>query len=196
MDNKLTVSQQRTRVGKKANGILASRWREVKFPSTELPSTMETWISWTKPIKGYWNDEGIGALLLWGKAEGTGPVQPWEEKAQEDRINVSKYLKGRMPRGWGPTLLSDAQQQNKRQLVQTGTQEVLSEHEEKLYCESYWALVQVAQGGYVVSFKYSKAAWTESWVMCSECPCLSREVVLDGCQRSFPASTILYFCDL
>lgn len=107
-----------------------------------------------------------------------------------------KYLKGRMPREWGPTLLSDAQQQNKRQLVQTGTQEVLSAHEEKLYCESYWALVQVAQGGYVVSFKYSKAAWTESWVMCSECPCLSREVVLDGCQRSFPASTILYFCDL
>lgn len=48
-----------------------------------------------------------------------------------------KYLKGRMPREWGPTLLSDAQQQNKRQLVQTGTQEVLSEHEEKLYCESY-----------------------------------------------------------
>lgn len=89
MDNKLTVSQQRTRVGKKANGILASRWREVKFPSTELPSTMETWISWTKPIEGYWNDEGTGALLLWGKPEGTGPVQPWEEKAQEDLINVS-----------------------------------------------------------------------------------------------------------
>jgi len=33
------------------------------------------------PVEGYKDDEGPGASLLWGKAEGAGLVQPEEEKA-------------------------------------------------------------------------------------------------------------------
>jgi len=48
----------------------------------------------------------------------------------------------------GQALFSGAQQQNKGQQTETGTQEVSSEHEEKLlYCEDYKALEQTAQRG-------------------------------------------------
>ena len=32
------------------------------------------------PAEGYEDDEGTGASLLWGQAEGAGLVQPEEEK--------------------------------------------------------------------------------------------------------------------
>ena len=34
------------------------------------------------PVEGYEDDEGTGASVLWGKAEGAGLVQPEEEKAE------------------------------------------------------------------------------------------------------------------
>ncbi|GAB0180739.1 hypothetical protein GRJ2_000539200 [Grus japonensis] len=45
------------------------------------------------PVKGHEDDDGLGASLLRGKAERAGTVQPREEKAQGDLINVYKYLK-------------------------------------------------------------------------------------------------------
>ena len=58
-----------------------------------------------------------------------------------------------MSGGWGQTLSSGAQQQDKGQWAQTEAQEVLSEHEEELLpSEGDGALAQAAQGGCGVSF--------------------------------------------
>jgi len=55
--------------------------------------------------------------------------------------------------GWGQTLFSSAQQQDKGQWAQNEAQEVLSEHEEQLLpSEGDGALEQAAQGGCRVSF--------------------------------------------
>ena len=58
-----------------------------------------------------------------------------------------------MSGGWGQTLFSSAQRQDKGQWAQTEAQEVPSEHEEELLpSEGDGALEQVAQGGCGVSF--------------------------------------------
>ena len=58
-----------------------------------------------------------------------------------------------MSEGWGQTLFSGAQRQDKGQWAQTEAQEVLSEHEEELlYSEGERALAQAARGGCGVSF--------------------------------------------
>jgi len=55
--------------------------------------------------------------------------------------------------GWGQTLFSGAQRQDKGQWTQIETQEVPSEHEEEFLCsEGDGALEQAAQGGCGVSF--------------------------------------------
>jgi len=55
--------------------------------------------------------------------------------------------------GWGQTLFSSAQQQDKGQWAQTEAQEVPSEHEEELIpSECGGALEQVAHGGCEVYF--------------------------------------------
>jgi len=55
--------------------------------------------------------------------------------------------------GWGQTLFSGAQQQDKGQRAQTEAQEVPAEHEEELlHSEGDRALEQAAQGGCGVSF--------------------------------------------
>jgi len=55
--------------------------------------------------------------------------------------------------GWGQTLFSGAQRQDKGQWAQTEAREVLSEHEEELLpSEGDRALEQAAQGGGGVSF--------------------------------------------
>ena len=58
-----------------------------------------------------------------------------------------------MSGGWGQTLFSGAQRQDKGQRAQTESQEVPSEHEEEpLPSEGDGALEQAAQGGCGVSF--------------------------------------------
>ena len=58
-----------------------------------------------------------------------------------------------MSGGWGQTLFSGAQRQDKGQWAQTEAEEVLSEHEEELLLsEGDGALEQAAQGGCGVSF--------------------------------------------
>jgi len=55
--------------------------------------------------------------------------------------------------GWGHTLSSGAQQQDKGQWAQTEAEEVLSEQKEELLpSEGDGALAQAAQGGCGVSF--------------------------------------------
>jgi len=55
--------------------------------------------------------------------------------------------------GWGQTLSSGAQRQDKGQRAQTGAEEAPAEHEEKLLpSEGDGALAQAAQGGCGVSF--------------------------------------------
>jgi len=55
--------------------------------------------------------------------------------------------------GWGQTLFSGVQRQDKGQWAQTEAQEVPSEYEEEfLHYESNRALEQAAQGGCGVSF--------------------------------------------
>ena len=58
-----------------------------------------------------------------------------------------------MSGGWGQTLFSSAQRQDKGQWAQTEAEEVPSEHEEELLpSEGDGALEQAAQGGCGVSF--------------------------------------------
>ena len=58
-----------------------------------------------------------------------------------------------MSGGWGQTLFSVAQRQDKGQWAQTEAEEVPSEHEEELLpSEGDGALEQAAQGGCGVSF--------------------------------------------
>jgi len=58
-----------------------------------------------------------------------------------------------MSRGWGQTLFSGAQRQDRGQQAQTEAQEVPPEHEEELlYFEGDGALAQVAQRGCGFSF--------------------------------------------
>jgi len=55
-------------------------------------------------------------------------------------------------KGGGHAHLGGAQQHDKRQWVQTGTQEIPSEHEEELlYCQDDGALEQAAERGCGVS---------------------------------------------
>ena len=57
-----------------------------------------------------------------------------------------------MSGGWGQTLFSGAQRQDKGQRAQTEAEEVLYEHEEELlYSEGDGALEQAAQGGCGIS---------------------------------------------
>ena len=57
-----------------------------------------------------------------------------------------------MSGGWGQTLFSGAQRQDKGQWAQTEAQEVLSEHEEEFSSEGDGALEHAAQRGCGFSF--------------------------------------------
>jgi len=64
-------------------------------------------------------------------------------------VNIFRWVSG----GWGQTLFSGAQRQDKGQWAQTEVEEVPSEHEEELLpSEGDGALEQAAQGGCGVSF--------------------------------------------
>jgi len=70
--------------------------------------------------------------------------------------------------GWGQTLFSSAQRQDKGQRAQNEAQEVPSEHEEELLpSEGDGALEQVAQGGSGFSFCGDEFKTRLDAVLCS-----------------------------
>jgi len=75
------------------------------------------------------------------------------EKAERGPYKCLQISEGWVSGGWGQTLSSDAEQQDKGQGAQTEAQEVPSEHEEEfLPSEGDGALEQAAQGGCGFSF--------------------------------------------
>jgi len=103
--------------------------------------------------EGYEDDEGIGASVLRGEAEGAGLVQPGEEKAERGPNIYLQISAGWVLGGRGQTLFSSAQRQDKGQRAQTEAEEAPAEHKEEfLPSEGDGALAQAAQGGCGVSF--------------------------------------------
>ena len=82
---------------------------------------------------------------------------------------------------------------DKRQWVQTETQEVLSEH---FFTVRVTKHCTGCPGGWWSPhpWRYSKAAWTWTWATGSSCPCLRNWVRPGDLQRSLPTSAILWFC--
>jgi len=96
--------------------------------------------------------------------------------------------------GWGQTLFSGAQQQDKGQWAQTKAQEVPPEHEEELLpSEGDGALAQAAQGGCGVSFSGDLQDPSGQGLVQPAVgdPALAGGVGLDDPQRSLPTPNIL-----
>jgi len=68
------------------------------------------------------------------KAEGAGLVQPEEENAERGPNIYLQISAGWVSGGWGQTLFSGAQRQDKVQRAQTEAEKVPSEHEEAQGC--------------------------------------------------------------
>jgi len=96
--------------------------------------------------------------------------------------------------GWGQTLFSGAQQQDKGQWAQTEAWDVPSEHEEEfLHFDGDGALEQAAQGGCGVSFSgdIQDPPGQGPVQPAIGDPALAGGVELDDPQRSLPTPTIL-----
>ena len=135
-------------------GANVLRWhKKTDFETVIIEYTVKHMWILHSPAEGYEDDEGTGTSPLRGEAEGTGLVQPEEEKAARGPYKCLQISEGWVSGGWGQALFSGAQWQDKGQWAQTEATEVLSEHEEELLpSEGDGALAQAAQGGCGVSF--------------------------------------------
>ena len=148
--------------------------------------------------EGYEDDEGTGPSLLQGKAEGSGLVQPEEEKAESVTYQCLQISAGWGSGGRGQTFLSGAQWQDKGQRAQTEAEEVPAQHEEELLpSEGDGALEQVPQRGCGVSFSgdIPDPPGRGPVQPAVGGPASAGVVGLDDAQRSLPTPTILWFCD-
>lgn len=102
-----------------------------------------------------------------------GTVQPGEERAQQDPVNMFNYLLGREQRASIHALLHGTQGQNQRHKTQTETQENMFKHNRKTPLT-----VRVVEHGNRLwnlhPWWYSKPNWTQSCVTCCGWPWLSR----------------------
>ena len=97
-----------------------------------------------------------------------------------------------MSGGWGQTVFSGVQRQDKGQRAQIEAEEVPAEHEEELLpSEGDGALAQVAQGGYGVSFSGD----IQDLPGCGPVQPAVGDPALAAGLDSLPAPTILRFCD-
>jgi len=95
----------------------------------------------------------LGGVWPAGRGRFSSPsTLPEEEKAAGRPNKCLQISQGWVSGGWGQTLFSGAQRQDKGQWAQTEAWEVLSEHEEELPSEGDGALEQAAQGGCGVPF--------------------------------------------
>jgi len=99
----------------------------------------------------YYRGKAWGAQVTPSKHK-AGLVQPEEEKAARGPNIYLQISEGWVSGGWGQTLSSGAQRQDKGQWAQIEAEEVPSEHEEELPSEGDRALEQASQGGCGFSF--------------------------------------------
>ena len=123
-----------------------------------------------------------------------GTVQPGEENAQGDLINMYKYLKGGCKEGRArlfSVVPSDGTRGNGHKLEHRRLPLNISKH--YFCCEDDGALEQVCPERLrsLHSWRYSKAVWTLSWATGSRWPCWSSGVGPEDLQSSLPTSTFL-----